>query len=133
MERIQINGEWYVKESEVKDLLDTNPEDELDLIPTHVESIILENSEFCFEATRCYRDNDEGFYDEIDIEFTDKRYSRKEDWKIENWDNSKWLIGVFKNDPSSIKSAKEALNENGLKVFKHLLKDLVRREWLITE
>jgi hypothetical protein len=132
MERIQINGEWYVKESEIKDFL-IKSEEELDLIPTHTESLILETSEFCFEATRCYRDNDEGFYNGIDIEFTDKRPARREDWIIENWDNMSWIKGVFENDPESIKIAKKTLNEEGLKALKHLLKDAVKREWLTIE
>ena len=132
MERIQINGEWFVNESDVKDILSTS-EEELDLIPTHVESLILENSEFCFEATICYRDNDEDFYDQIDIEFTDKRASRKQDWKTEHWDGMEWFIGIYENDPDSIKMAKESLNDEGLKVFKHLINHLVKREWLIIE
>ena len=132
MERIQINGEWFVKESDVKDILST-PEEELDLIPTHVESLILENSEFCFEATICYRDNDEGFYDQIDIVCTDKRASRKQDWKTEHWDGMVWFRGIYENDPNSIKMAKESLNDEGLKVFRHLINHLVKREWLKIE
>ena len=126
MERIEINGEWYVKESSIQ-----KPIEELDLIPTHTESLILESSGFCFEATICYRDNDEGFYDQVDIEVTDKRFARREDWKTENWDSTEWFKGVYQNNPESIESACEFLDDEGLKIFKCLLKHLIDRKWLI--
>jgi hypothetical protein len=129
MERIQINGEWYVKESDIKDIL--NVEEELDLVPTHTESLIVESSNFCFEAIVCYRDNDEGFFEQIDIQFTDKRASRRQDWKTEHWDSMEWFKGIYENDPDSIKMAKESLDDEGLKVFRHLIKHLVKREWLV--
>ena len=44
-----------------------------------------------------------------------------------------WIKGVFENDPESIKIAKKTLNEEGLKALKHLLKDAVKREWLIID
>lgn len=131
MERIQINGEWFVKESDIKDIL--NVEEELDLVPTHVESLIVESSNFCFDASVCYRANDEGFYDQIDIVLTDKRASRRQDWKTEHWDSMEWFKGIYENDPDSIKMAKESLDDEGLKVFRHLIKHLVKREWLKIE
>jgi hypothetical protein len=129
MERIQINGEWFVKESDIKGIL--NVEDELDLVPTHTESLIVESSNFCFDASVCYRANDEGFYDQIDIVLTDKRASRRQDWKTEHWDSMEWFKGIYENDPDSIKMAKESLDDEGLKVFRHLIKHLVKREWLV--
>lgn len=129
MERIQINGEWYVKESEVKDVL--NSIEELDLEPTHTESLILESKDFCFEAMICYRDNDEGFFEQIDIDCIDKRFSRREDWKTEHWDSMEWFKGIYVNNPESINLAKENLDDEGLKLFRHLIKHLVKREWLI--
>jgi hypothetical protein len=129
MERVQINGEWYVKESSIQE----NPngqEINLDLKPTHTESLIIESSNYCFECVRCYKDNDVDFYDGIDIEFTDKRPARREDWIIENWDNMSWIKGVWKNDPESMKILKETLDAQGIKEFRFLLSELIIREWL---
>jgi hypothetical protein len=44
-----------------------------------------------------------------------------------------WFRGIYENDPNSIKMAKESLNDEGLKVFRHLINHLVKREWLIIE
>ena len=131
MERVQINGEWYVKESSIQEENFDELDKDLNLKPTHTESLIIESSNYCFEGVRCYKDNDVDFFEQIDIEFIDKRPSRREDWIKENWDNMTWMKGVYQNDPESMKFAKESLDSKGIKEFKFFLRELVKREWLV--
>lgn len=120
MERIQINGEWYVKETSSETV-------ELDF--THTESLIYETTKYCFEVSRIYRDDDITFYNGINIEFTDKRYPREE-WKTEYWDNDLFIIGVYENDESCIEDALETMDNEGVKTLQQIVKQLIEKEWL---
>ena len=123
MERIQVNGEWYVKE--------THPElvESVELDFTHTESLIYETTKYCFEVSRIYRDDDITFYNGINIEFTDKRYPREE-WKTEYWDNDLFIIGVYENDESCIEDALETMDNEGVKTLQQIAKQLIEKEWL---
>jgi hypothetical protein len=74
--RIQVNGEWYVKEQE-----STAEAQPIELELTHFEGCVYENDKYCFEVTRIYKNYDKGeFYSDcIDVEFTAKR---KEETRI---------------------------------------------------
>ena len=123
MERIQINGEWYVKE--------TTPEsvEPFKLDFTHTESLIYETTKYCFEVSRIYRGDDITFYDGVNIEFTDKRYPREE-WKMEYWDNEFFIIGVYENDESWIVEALELMDQEGITTLQQIVKQLIEKEWL---
>ena len=123
MERIQINGEWYVKETSSE----TVESVELDF--THTESLIYETTKYCFEVSRIYRDDDITFYDGVNIEFIDKRYPREE-WKTEYWDNDSFIIGVYENDESCIEDALETMDNEGVKTLQQIVKQLIEKEWL---
>ena len=67
--RIEINGVWYVKEDTIKKPI-------IELEPTKFEGYVVENRDYCFEATRIFRD-DGTPYNDIDIEVTTKKGKRK--------------------------------------------------------
>jgi hypothetical protein len=123
MERIQINGEWYVKETPSE----TVESVELDF--THTESLIYETTKYCFEVSRIYRDDDITFYDGVNIEFTDKRYPREE-WKMDYWDNDSFIIGVYENDGSCLDDVLEIMDNEGVKTLQQIVEQLIEKEWL---
>ena len=123
MERIQINGEWYVKETSSESV------EPVELDFTHTESLIYETTKYCFEVSRIYRDDDITFYDAVNIEFTDKRYPREE-WKTEYWDNELFIIGVYENDESCIEDALESMDQEGITTLQQIVKQLIEKEWL---
>lgn len=119
MDRIQINGVWYVRETE------QNQEIILDDL-TQTLNIIYENGNYSWEATRIYKDDGETFYDTFDVEFTDKS---GKPWNTEYWDNMSFLKGVLENDNHSMKLAKESMDDEGIRHFKAFLKYLKEKGW----
>ena len=126
MDRVEINGVWYVRE----DLQPTQPEDSIELDPVHTETLTFETNECVFEVDRMYRDDDETFYDGLTVKFTDKRHSDRTEWTEDTWDNDKFLIGVLKNDPEPIESAQESLSKQGISELKCVIRYLINRGWL---
>jgi len=124
MERIQVNGEWYIKE--------TPPEvvEPVELDFTHTESLIYETDKYCFEVSRIYRDDDITFYNGIDIQFTDKRSADRTNWIEEYWDNNSFYIGVYENDESCIADALESMDQEGITTLQQIVKQLIEKEWL---
>ena len=114
--RIQINGVWYVREDQAQE----NP---IELDPIKFEGVVVENNEFCFEATRI----DSGDpYDDINIKFTDKRIKP---WKEENWDNNIWMKGVLNNEPVSFEELPD-MGSDGIRFLKAFLQYLTDKKWL---
>ncbi len=124
--RIKIGDEWYVKESSTTQ---TKPEDSIHIDPILTEHILFETEECIFDVSRMYRDDEETFYDGVTVDFTDKRGSYA-DWKSEDWDNYRWLIGVLQNDEESLASARESLSEQGISELKYVIRQLVDRGWI---
>lgn len=122
-DRIQIDGVWYVKETNTAPV--TITEDDL----TKSLSLTYEpfGGKYCWEATRIFSGED-SFYNLIDIKFVDKRTSQP--WKEDDWDNNTWMIGVYENDPDALKEAREMMCEEGLKQFQAFIKVLIDKEWL---
>ena len=69
MERIQINGEWYVKESDVKDILrDLEDDHEID-----VDSIVGRYRKY---STKSWRESDDSkLINSINIDLKDNKYN----------------------------------------------------------
>jgi hypothetical protein len=120
-DRIEINGVWYVRE----DLSNTQEEDFELSFSLHA---LYENDNYCWEATRLYKDDiPKYFYDDlIDIKFTDKRVKP---WKEDHWDNNFWMKGVLDNDPESLKDARESMCPSGVKTFQLFLNKLKEQGW----
>ena len=119
MDRIEINGFWYVKEDTI------SKEEDIELNPIHSEEITVENSDFCFIASRMFKDDKESYYD-VDIKFTDKRIKV---WKEEYWDNINFIKGVLENDPVFLKELPD-FTTSQIKYFKAFLQYLKDKNWL---
>ena len=120
-DRIQIDGVWYVRETE--------PEPETEFLDVKIHTSLsahYENEDYSWEAIRTYKDDNETFYEGFDIKFTDKN---TKPWKEEYWDNSTWFQSVYENDLDSIKETLEEMNENGIKHFRSFLNELNKLGW----
>lgn len=119
MERINVNGVWYVREDS------SHEEEENNIEIYNYIGCNCETSDYSWEATRHLKDDGKTFYDEIGMAFTDKKK------KIEDyWDSNAFFKGVLENDPESIASLKESVDTNGEIAFKEFLKLLKNQGWL---
>lgn len=123
MDRIEINGVWYVKET-------TTEKEYIELDPTHFEGYVVENDNFCFEATRIFKDDGTPYDNCCDIECTDKRFENRKDWKTEHWDNNEWLRGVSKNNPKSINELPASMGNKNILFLQSFLQYLTDKGWL---
>ena len=126
--RIQINGVWYVRE-------DSQSAEETfeDIQVIQTLECLYETDDYCWEASRMYKDDGKTFYPGINIKFTDKTYKTpgdREDWIEDYWDNDTWILGVYHNEPSSMPEAKQAMNEKGIKDFRNFIHKLIQMGWL---
>ncbi len=119
MDRIEINGVWYVKE-------DQQQEELIQLDPTNYHGCVVENDEFCIEATKLYDEAGDRCYDALDIKFVDKR---SKPWKEDNWDHPAWMRGVLNNNPESLNELPD-IGPKGIKFLQAFLKHLKDKEWL---
>jgi len=120
-DRIEINGVWYIRED-----LSNNQKEDIEL--NFSTTATYENNEYCWEATRLCKDESQvSFYEDIYIEFTDKRTIP---WKEEFWDGNVWTISVMNNDPEALKEARESMCDEGVKTFQLFLKKLKEKGWL---
>ena len=118
--RIQINGEWYVKESTIIDKKLVIEDSDI----TRYEGAVYENENYCWEATKDYRD-DGTLYEGVDIKFTNKSTG-----KIEYWDNDDWMVRVHENEVAAMETARESMSEEGVAHFQAFLGKLVEMFWL---
>jgi hypothetical protein len=118
-DRIQIDGVWYIKE--------TNALEELDI--SEFEGLIYEDTKAVFEATRMK--NDEGiFYKDFDIKYTDKR---QKPWKEEHWDNTTWFKNIMNGDITALSSALEVMDRETLSNLQRFLKYIIDlKKWETT-
>ena len=123
MDRIEINGVWYVKE-------DTTTKKHIELDPTHFDGCVVENEDFCMEATRIFRDDGTPYDDSVTIECTDKRSSDRKDWETEHWDNNEWLRGVLENNPESMKGLPAYMGNENVLFLQTFLQYLTDKGWL---
>ena len=126
-DRIQINGVWYIKEEP-----DAIPEPQKELDLAYAEMCSYEVLDYCFDATRMFKDYDssEFYKNEIEIKFTDKRIKV---WKVDNWDSVAWLIDVYKGDKDAINDASELMDEDGIMELKQFIGHLIKIGWITYE
>jgi len=121
-DRVKINGVWYVREQP------DAKEEPIQIDPVEYIGCVYENEDYCWEATRLYKDLTScTFYEVIDIKFTNKRLKP---WKEEHWDNNDWMLGVLNNDSESMTEARLSMDEQGIRTFKALLEYLKSKGWL---
>lgn len=120
MDRIQINGIWYIPEnSQTQNIPQIEPERE--------ESYTVENSDFSFKAIRFFDQEENSFFNDIDIVFKDKRHNKLN--KEDLWDNNDWMIGVLKGDDASMEDLPD-IGRSGLATLRAFLQYLVDKDWL---
>jgi len=121
-DRIEINGVWYVKETNSTPTLTPKLEPSISF-----EGLVFESDLYCFEVTRL-RDDDGEFYDkQCDIKFIDKNLK---DTEPEYWDNSEWMVEFLKDDPEAIEEAEKSLCPQGMLEFKSVVKELSEKGWI---
>lgn len=120
MNRIQINGIWYVPE---------NSQDVVVIEPDREECYTVENSDFYFKAIRIFDQEENSFFDDIDIHFIDKRPNKPK--QQDTWDNNDWMIGILKNDDASMEDLPD-IGRSGLATLRAFLQFLVDKDWLKT-
>ena len=116
--RINIDGEWYVKEK------DTIPKEALDVIDTL--NCCYEDARYIFRAIKIFKTN-EVLYEGLDIEFTDKRDIP---FKINYIDNTEWVKSLYNNDTDTIEDALKLMCEDGIHVFQEFIGLLIEKKWL---
>ena len=121
-DRIQLNGEWYVREQ-------PNPEPELDITDNIIRfrGISYESDKYVFEATIIRKPGSEFEYYDCDIEFKDKR---TRPWTEDLWDNPTWVKGVLNDNPESLVELRKSVCPQGEAEFKAFLKILKQQGWL---
>ena len=120
MNRIQINGIWYVPE---------NSQDVVVIEPDREECYTVENSDFYFKAIRIFDQEENSFFDNIDIHFIDKRPNKPK--PQDTWDNNDWMIRILENDDASREDLPD-IGRSGLATLKAFLQFLVDKDWLKT-
>ena len=125
-DRIEINGEWYVREASLPQSVQNDIKVELDT--TSFWGRVYESDDYCFEASKIL-DEDGKPYDGVSIELTIKEGHRK-DWKKDYFDNENWFFGVLDNNLESMVDARGTFTEQGLAEFKYVIKDLIEIGWL---
>ena len=128
-DRIQINGEWYVRAKLVEDGAFYKQEEPL-LDPKNLvfsEELCYEDNDFSWTASRLYNEDKGTYFDDIDIKFTDKRV---EPWKVDYWDGNNWFRNLLNHDEEAYDSAVDPMGTRGTKLFIEFLKKLVEMGWL---
>ena len=127
-ERIQVNGIWYVRE--------TNPTPEIEIKEKDITFSMertWESSDWCFVATVIMLDGAETLddhYPDPYIKVTDKRSLEREDWIEDEIDNPIFMWGVLEGNPDSMIDAREMFDKQGLEEFKAFLLYLNSIGWL---
>jgi hypothetical protein len=127
--RIQVNGTWYVRE-------DSTPPRGIILTQndvTHFQGAVYEDDEYCFEASKIYRnfEGNEKYDDSLDIEVTFKsRGIPMNEWEKEYWDHLGFFKGILENNPESLDTLSQNLTPEGVKTFKAFLVYLKGINWL---
>ena len=125
-ERIQINGEWYVKETTITPVISIELSD-----LTFTQECIYDTGDYLWIASKIARTHPTpelvgiDYYEGINIKFTNKNTGEEE-----YWDNDKWILGVYHNDKESIRIAKELMSIKGIEIFRQYLKSLIMIGWL---
>jgi hypothetical protein len=115
MERIQVNGVWYVREKEEDVLHVINSED-----ISHTLNYAYEDRDLYIEAS---------FLGEtIFVTFLDKSRFGIERSKEEFWDNDAWIRGVYEGNPESLEELKGLTEETINKIrsfFRYLFEEVL--------
>jgi len=123
MDRVEINGVWYVKEDVQVNKQNGFTFIEMDLDPTHTEDLIYEDDRYLLEYSVI---RNTGTYTMASLEIQDKLTEQ-----TEYWDNEDFLLNLSKLNETSIESALERgggieITDELLNIIINLLKDSVK-------
>jgi len=121
-DRIEVNGVWYVKETIIE------PQQELD--PTVYKARVYETDDYTFEASRIYKDDSEEFYEDINIEVTDKSIPKNDSARVWYIDNPIWLYKLWLGEKETRDEAEDLLTPHGLTYLLLIIKELINIGWL---
>lgn len=131
-DRIQIDGEWYVKESTLTST-NTNtlalPIEIDESEPTFFRGCVFEDDTFCFEATNL-TDKDGDIYGGLEIEVTNKKEPDWQNKPKEYIDNEKFLVSLLDNDEESIDEVLKFLDASQASYLIAFVKFLRDRGWV---
>lgn len=118
MNRIELNGVWYVKEDTTPKPLNVNN-------VTFYKSCVHETNEYFWEAILISKDEGKNFYDSLDIAFRNKETEVEE-----FWNNPVWLHSMLRGEPLEMLQAREDMSPGGIEEFRSFLKLLKEINWL---
>jgi hypothetical protein len=123
-DRVQINGVWYRRETEeVAQRVKYEIGDDF----AEYRGLVWETDQFCFEASRLYKDGGEDLYDDFSIKFTDKRVKP---WVEDHWDSMSWFEAMHLGNRESVKGLTGEIGEDGVAQTQAFLNLLARKGWL---
>jgi hypothetical protein len=94
-DRIEIDGEWYVKESTIV----KECEEQKVIDPVFYYGATVESSEVCFEFSVLLREDGTIWDGTQSVTYTEKKGERgdRSKWKEDYWDNNEWLKECLEN------------------------------------
>lgn len=116
-DKIEINGEWYVKV--VPTVIE---EEEIELDVTESKSRIYEAPNHTYEAYLVWNENIKEYYPGVSITVTNKRTK-----EVDEWDNPLWMENVVKGVEKCFTEYKSKADKA---YFVRVLKDLQKVKWL---
>lgn len=124
-DRIQINGKWYVAEQPEEDIK-FNPGD-----LTYFRGAVYETDSSCFEFTSLTNEEGKPYGGDVSfsVEYTDKRFEYRKDWKVDYWDNVNWFNGLIRGNPDSLPELESSVSKEDAKLFIEALRYLKELEW----
>jgi hypothetical protein len=126
-DRIQVNGVWYVKETDtIPDPLRMTTIDEFDVTKSLCR--VWENDDWAFEAKILLAPDGtdlEDTWGDCWVVLTDK--NTNEEHSI---DNPTWMLGVLEGDPLSMEEANKMMTPEGIRLFRGFLSLLIKNGWL---
>jgi hypothetical protein len=124
-DRIQINGKWYVAEQPEEDV----EFDSGDL--TFFRGCVYETDSSCFEFSNLTNEEGEPYGSDLSfsVEYTDKRFKDRKDWKIDYWDNVNWFMGLIQGNPDSLHELESIVDKEDAKLLIAALRHLKTLEW----
>jgi hypothetical protein len=124
MDRIQINGDWYVREATQDGVND--PIKVIELL-----AIVFEDSEFYFKAevaaTAASADKWSPSNNSPFIEFIDKLVNKS---KAQHADSAEWMRGIVAGNPDSWEAVNSDIALTNKPKFVQCLRELENRGWI---
>ena len=123
MDRVEINGVWYVRENVQVEKQNGFNFIEMELDPTHTEDLIHEDERYLLEYSII---KNPGICKMCSLEIQDKLTEQ-----TEYWDNEEFLLGLSQLNEVSIEGALERggkidITDELLNIIINLLKDAVK-------